>query len=496
MKKGKILNKETFSKYLMKTDEEIEEVIESLENFNLTDHKEKELFGDIDKDIGILTGILEKVVEIKPEDDAKLNAIKNKILKISEMGQMVVFTYYADTLEYIFNNLKTDKNFSKLKIEKISGATPSDKREEIVKDFLNKKIDILLSTDVLSEGMNLQSAKIVLNYDLHWNPTRMIQRAGRIDRIGSPFKEIFVYNVFPEEELEDLLRLVETLQTKIRDIDNSIGLDQQILGEEIHPKVFGIIRRIKDKDIRIFDELENITFGGGEKFYQPLKEFINRRGTDELEKIPFGIFSGLQKKNLNNINGIFFYYKYSEDFHFWYFYDVNTGTIIKNKTEIVDFIMCPPSEKKVVPAFFNKIYQINEKILEDIERTYRELEQQQKVDTEMVKISKDPSSKFIQYIIREINIQINSYLSGFPGEQSIVELWDKTKSKFLRVPLTKRRLKNLRKIWKIYKNNGDWKKLISEINKFLEGMKMKQAVELKPFDKTSLRLVVIDFISC
>jgi len=69
----------------------------------------------------------------------------------------------------------------------------------MVEDFTKKKINILLSTDVLSEGQNLQSAKYLINYDLHWNPTRMIQRAGRIDRIGSQYKKIFVYNFFPEE---------------------------------------------------------------------------------------------------------------------------------------------------------------------------------------------------------------------------------------------------------------------------------------------------------
>jgi len=113
----------------------------------------------------------------------------------------------------------------------------------------------------------------------------MLQRAGRIDRIGSPYKEITVCNTFPEDELEGLLNLVQTLQTKISDIDQAVGLDQKILGEEIHPKVFGIIRRIKGKHTKIFDELDMMTFGGGEKFYQPIKDFIRRQGLEELKKI-------------------------------------------------------------------------------------------------------------------------------------------------------------------------------------------------------------------
>lgn len=489
---GKFLTKVAFNKYLMKADEEIEDFTETLEKFDLSDYKKEELFANIDEDIQILTKILKKVGKIKPKDDAKLNTIKTQLLKLSKKGQIIIFTYYADTLEYIFKNLKETKNFSKLKIEKISGATSPNERERIINDLFNKKIDILISTDVLSEGMNLQSAQIVLNYDLHWNPTRMIQRAGRIDRIGSPYKEIFVYNVFPEDELEELLRLVQILQNKIVDIDRSIGLDQQILGEEIHPKVFGIIRRIKDRDVKIFDELEAATFGGGERFYQPLKDFLNRRSIEELEKLPLGIHSGLEKKKLK---GIFFYYNYLDDFHFWYLYNVITGEIIKNKTEIIDFISCPPDEKRVIPNFFDKIYEANEKILEDIEKSYKEFEQEQKVDTEYGRIGKDRGSKFVKDLIIEIKTQLESYLSEYPEEKNIEELCDKTRSKLLSVPLTKRRLQKLRKIWKTYKKSGNWRKLVEEVNVFLKDIIVKQRIEFKPFDRNSLKLVVADFIS-
>jgi superfamily II DNA or RNA helicase len=492
LNEGKYLTKQAFNKYLMSFDEEIEEFKETLERINLADYKKEELFKDIDKDIQILTKILNKVEKISPKDDAKLNTIKKYLLKLAKREQTIVFTYYADTLEYIFENLKKSKEFSKFKIEKISGATPQNERLRILDNLLNKKIDILISTDVLSEGENLQSAQIVLNYDLHWNPTRMIQRAGRIDRIGSPYKEIFVYNVFPEDELEELLRLVQILQNKIIEIDESVGLDQQILGEEIHPKVFGIIRRIKKKDEKIFDELEAATFGGGEKFYQPLKDFLNRKGVEELEKIPLGIHSGLENKK---IKGIFFYYKYLNDFHFWYLYDVTTGKIIKNKTEIIDFISCPPDEKRVIPNFFNKIYEVNEKIIEDIEGSYKELEQEQRVDTELPKISKERGSKFIQDLIREVNIQLDSYLSEFPEEKSIEELWDKTRAKLLTIPLTKRRLQKLRKIWWMYKKSTNWKKLIEDVNIYLKDTWPKRKIEITPFDRNALKLVVIDFIS-
>lgn len=134
-------------------------------------------------------------------------------------------------------------------IDLITGATSGKQREEKVKrfapkanfskddspeelqEYLDNKIDILICTDVLSEGQNLQDAGNLVNYDLHWNPVRMIQRAGRIDRLGTEFENLFVYNCFPEEGLEKLLGLVKRLQERIATIDREVGLDGSVLGK-------------------------------------------------------------------------------------------------------------------------------------------------------------------------------------------------------------------------------------------------------------------------
>jgi hypothetical protein len=498
LKSGKLLTKQTFFKYLMSVDEEIEEedLRDVLEKFDLKSYNADELFKDIDKDIKLLSKILEKVKTIKPEDDAKLKVLKERLLKLSKDGQIILFTYYADTLNYIYNEIIKDKRFSKLKIEAISSSGLTSKnpqqREKIVEKFFKKEIDILMSTDVLSEGQNLQTAKYLINYDLHWNPTRMIQRAGRIDRIGSPYKKIFVYNFFPEDELEELLKLVEILQNKIIDIDKSVGLDQTILGEEIHPKVFGIIRKIKGKDSKVFAELEQDAFGGGEKFYQPLKDFLKKKALDELEKIPHGVYSGLKK---GKISGIFFYYKYGNDFHFWYLYDVNTGSIITNKTEIIDFISCKPNKERVIPNFFEKIYEVNKIIVEDIERAYKEIELSQTQDSKLKELSKSRSTKFVKNMITEIELQIDSYLNEFPNDDSIEKFWEPVKNKLISIPQTKKRLQVLRKIWRQYKKDNNWKNMIKELNNFLMEKSIFKKTIVEPFDKSKLRLITIDFIS-
>jgi superfamily II DNA or RNA helicase len=492
--KGKTLTKKTLNRQILYMDEEIsEELLEELENFNIDDYRMDDLFADINKDIDLLESqVLIKVSKIKPEQDAKLLKLEKDLIDLHKKGQIIIFTYYTDTLNYLYDNLTEVTGLKKLKIEKISGATITKERDRIVDDFFGHKIDILLSTDVLSEGMNLQSAKIIINYDLHWNPTRMIQRAGRIDRIGSPYPEILVYNFFPEDELEELLRLVQILQTKIIDIDRSVGLDQTILGEKIHPKVFGIIRKIREKDTTIFNLLDRDMFGGGEKFYQPLKDYLRVKATEELEALPYGIHSGLQNKK---IRAIFFYYKYADDLHLWYLYDVSSKTMLKSKTQIIDYIACSHTEPRVIPNFFDLVYEINKKVAEDIESSYKEMEQAERVDTQLGKIARDKSMKFVKQIISEIERSIDDYLMEFREEKHIVIQWESTREKLLSMPHTKKRLRILRKLWSDYKHEKDWKKLIGRIEKFVSGKTIFKKELLQPFNKSKLKLVVLDFIS-
>ncbi len=492
--KGKLLTKRSFYKYISGLSEETsEEFLEELEDINIEDYKMDELVEDIGKDIALFQEMWEKVRAIDVQKDAKFNELKKRLLQLSRQGQIVIFTYYADTLDYLYEHLSKDPDFSGLRIDRISGrVTLPNKRNEIVSNFMNGLTDILISTDVLSEGMNLQRARFLINYDLHWNPTRMIQRAGRIDRIGSPYKEIYVYNFFPEEELEDLLRLVEILQNKIRDIDSSVGLDATVLGEEVNPKVFGVIRRIKERDETVFDELEQEVFGGGERFYQPLLNYLKSQTVKELEAIPLGIYSGLKR----GIKGIFFYYKYSEDFHFWYLYDLTTGEMIKNKTRILDYIACPPDEARVIPDFFDRIYEINEEIIRDIEMTYKEIEQREKVDPAIGEISRDRSKKFVSEMVRELDLSVDEYLLDFSDDKEIEKRWEEIREKLLSVSLTKKRLQRLRAMWREYtKVHRDWKRLMKDISRFLEGKLSTERETIPPYDPQYLKLVAIDFIS-
>ncbi|PIN79845.1 hypothetical protein COV16_02055, partial [Candidatus Woesearchaeota archaeon CG10_big_fil_rev_8_21_14_0_10_34_8] len=191
LENGKLLSKQAYTKfikYVLSTDDDSEEepeevqkeILAQLEKFNLKNYDKETLFKDIKTDIKLLKTILDKIKDLTPDKDAKLLEFKAKLLKLHKKSQIVVFTYYKDTLNYVYDYLSKQKEFKNINLQNISGSgsfTPKE-RQKIIEKFKNKEIDILLSTDVLSEGQNLQTAQILINYDLHWNPTRMIQRAG------------------------------------------------------------------------------------------------------------------------------------------------------------------------------------------------------------------------------------------------------------------------------------------------------------------------------
>ena len=191
----------------------------------------------------------------------ELNAPKNNVklqkfveflvqaLDKQEYGQKVlIFSFFADTVKFLEESLveavgeqiprfKERVEFtygSGGKTEKLARRfAPVSKGYQLKED--EKEIDFLFATDVLSEGQNLQDAGILVNYDLHWNPVRMIQRNGRINRIGSKYQKVLIANAKPDQDLDIYLRLVRRLERKIDTIKNTIGTDQSVLGEKENP---------------------------------------------------------------------------------------------------------------------------------------------------------------------------------------------------------------------------------------------------------------------
>lgn len=175
--------------------------------------------------------ILEKAQTWKAENDRKLKALFNLVNETHKTKKILVFTQYADTALYIYEYLK---NNGVSKIEYVTGDTESPtniaQRFSPIsnkKTFIsNEEVRILITTDVLSEGQNLQDSHIILNYDLPWAIIRLIQRAGRVDRIGQKSEQILCYSFLPEDGVEKIINLRGRLKTRIKQNAEVIGADE------------------------------------------------------------------------------------------------------------------------------------------------------------------------------------------------------------------------------------------------------------------------------
>jgi SNF2 family DNA or RNA helicase len=236
--------------------DEARRILDSMAEVDTSLYDLRRLHGAVGHDVEVLTGIWHRVRDIGPGQDAKLERLKELLRGELRGKKVLVFTYYRDTARYLFDQLGHRESESArrfcaelggIEIRRMDSGTKTRDRLRLVQAFAptanarpewrgtDKEIDVLLSTDVLSEGQNLQDCGYLVNYDLHWNPTRLVQRAGRVDRIGSEFDTLWLYNMFPDEGLERLLRLVESLNFKITSIDRLGFHDASILGEAVRP---------------------------------------------------------------------------------------------------------------------------------------------------------------------------------------------------------------------------------------------------------------------
>ena len=203
-----------------------------IDAFDISEWK-KDLEWDLQKFaeiIGHLSG-----EEYEKRDD-KLHKLRDLIQERDE--KILVFSESAETARYIYKYL--EKEISGRRIEEIDSKRDQKTKTALIRRFdpinnpggnisKENELDVLVSTDVLSEGVNLHAARVVINYDFHWNPVRLIQRVGRIDRIGSEHETIEIFNFLPTAKIEEKLSLKERVSNKIETIQKIIGIDQKIL---------------------------------------------------------------------------------------------------------------------------------------------------------------------------------------------------------------------------------------------------------------------------
>jgi len=382
----------------MDASEEAKAFLDTLPTVDITRYDLRRLHDALQGDISRLDRVWGQVRLIKPENDSKIERLKALLTGELKGKKVIVFSSYRDTARYVERELIRPEaedfrgEAGNPHIRRMDGGNHPHERTRIVQAFAPKsnnkpeaagtrdEIDILISTDVLSEGQNLQDCGYLVNYDLHWNPTRMVQRAGRIDRIGSPFDTLWVYNMFPDEGLERLLGIVETLSKKISYIDRAGFLDTSVLGETVHPRNFGTLRRIMEEDGTVIEEEEQfVELATSEFLLQQIKNLIAGEGREQLDTLPDGIHSGLVQRNNE---GLFFYFQASvrqqgapygdqtKKLHFWKYYDLKTDTITDNRYRIASLIACQPETPRVIGD--TNVFEIQEKVIDDILRSQAE----------------------------------------------------------------------------------------------------------------------------
>ena len=269
-----------------------------------------QLKNDIDKDLSILH-ILKEQIHLLIKKDDKIQVLAKELNKYDER-KVLIFTYFSDTLEYLKNNLPkylvNSRNIEfatggRNEIENFARRFAPVSKQYILQPD-EKEIDYLVATDKLSEGQNLQDCGIIINYDLHWNPVRMIQRNGRINRLGTKYCEIFIYNFRPTEQLESYLKLVRKLEEKINLIRYTIGSDQSVLDEEPIPQDFteDLYSRDEKKRLEALNKImETAEFLGAELiFLDELRAFeenpeFNDAYKNSIKNLPKGKWGKLQK---------------------------------------------------------------------------------------------------------------------------------------------------------------------------------------------------------
>lgn len=233
--------------------------------YDLADFDAERLQQHIEHDIQLLKKIQRLVEPITPDKDAKLQKLKDWLSKAPlKDKKRLIFTQYADTAKYLYENLNpqgkqddidviySGNNKSKARI--VGRFAPEANKEYKFKSG-ESQINTLIATDVLAEGLNLQDGDLIINYDLHWNPVKLIQRFGWIDRIGSVKDVIYGFNFLPELGIERNLGLQQKLKNRIQEIHDTIGEDAAILdrNEQLNEEAMYAIYEQKGKQLSLFE---------------------------------------------------------------------------------------------------------------------------------------------------------------------------------------------------------------------------------------------------
>ena len=375
--------------------------VEIEEEFIPDDHDLDSLLNDVVDDMNFLTGLLSRIYrrfyadrlasEPDTQKDDKFQQLLN-LLKKHPDEKLLIFTEFCDTARYLYTQLQ---NFGFGELAQIDSRRKVN-REEIIVRFspcYNGRnpqtvapVQTLITTDVLAEGLNLQDASIIINYDLHWNPVRLMQRIGRLDRRLDPDIEarlnrtdptVHVWNFLPPEELDDLLNLRRRIDGKILRISRTLGIEgkfvspddpeetirlfnEQYDGTESIEELMNLERqRIAESEPHLWSQLPQL----------PLRLFSGKRADDEPP--PFrNREDELIPLERTGVTGIFCCYKMPNDEVQWYFYNAATDEVLDNVERIWTEIRCEVETPRYIESGQGGLGDARKRIERFIQKNY------------------------------------------------------------------------------------------------------------------------------
>jgi len=268
-------------------DEKLLELVEKekVQHFKISDFNSS-FIPSLERDLSLLLRLKEHWAGI--EDDPKLYQFKNELKtnKILKNKKIIIFTESKETAEYLGEQLH---GLYKDRLVVFSGDSSEYIKRAIENSFNPKykdkgddRYDVLITTDVLAEGINLHRSNVLINYDLPWNPTRIMQRVGRINRVGTEFDKIYVFNFFPTSQSNQQLPLKDRIIEKLQQFHDTLGEDFKYLSEDeqvtshklysdltknldideegTNPELayLAVIRQIRDNDIKLFEKVKHL----------------------------------------------------------------------------------------------------------------------------------------------------------------------------------------------------------------------------------------------
>lgn len=374
------------------TEEALAEFLQNLEeadlsrgfSYDINDFLIDDLRRDVEHDLGTFEYIQSLVTEeqIPPEQDAKLQVFIHDMLpKLLRQKKLIVFTQYEDTARYIFSQLP-ERLLERSHL--VTGSTENlssvvGRFAPVANDYSLRRgeneLDILIATDVLAEGLNLQDCSQVLNYDLHWNPVRLIQRFGRVDRIGTSHERIYAYNFMPEKAAEKQLGLKEKLSARIKEFNDILGMDSQVLdeNERVNPEaVYAIYEEQAGRHLGRYESedmsLVGASLADAEEYFRELRD----RDPEEYQRIR-DLRDGIRSARNTGDRKVLVLGR-AGDFIRLYVRDLTNRPVDMDTTEALARAKCDPDERpQPLPGDLNAILTtIKQQLLQDADELWRQ----------------------------------------------------------------------------------------------------------------------------